>query len=92
MFVIDAMLQEYFITAALMMNTTAAIATDKTIAIISAEDALADAVIIQPYLALTIVWTTQDNYLIIATLATTIPAILATAINKKQTADLKLLF
>ena len=51
MFVIDAMLQEYLITAALMMNTTAAIAT----AIISAEDALADAVIIQPYLALTIV-------------------------------------
>ena len=88
MFVIDAMLQEYLITAALMMNTTAAIAT----AIISAEDALADAAIIQPHLALTIVWTTQDNYLIIATLATTIPATLATAINKKQTADLKLLF
>ena len=88
MFVIDAMLQEYLIAAALMMNTTAAIAT----AIISAEDALADAAIIQPHLALTIVWTTQDNYPIIATLATTIPAILATAINKKQTADLKLLF
>ena len=86
MFVIDAMLQEYLITAALMMNTTAAIA------IISAEDALADAAIIQPHLALTIVWTTQDNYPIIATLATTIPAILATAINIKQTADLKLLF
>ena len=55
MFVIDAMLQEYLITAALMMNTTVAIATDKTIAIISAEDALADAAIIQPHLALTIV-------------------------------------